>query len=109
MAIKAENVGKSSLIHTIYSEVSSNVEKTLKKVILPPEMCLYSKEVFTELIDTAVDMDLTADIRTADLILLVYDISDPETIDRIDGDWLPRICAVNPKVAIGLVRYLSYW
>ena len=52
--IIVENVGKSSLIHTIYSEVSSNVEKTLKKVILPLEMCLYSKDVFTELIDTSV-------------------------------------------------------
>lgn len=93
-------MGKSSLIHTIYSEVSSNVEKTLKKVILPPEMCLYSKEVFTELVDTSVDMDLTADIHASDLVLLVYDVSDPDTIARIETDWLPRINAVNPKVSI---------
>lgn len=38
-----EEVGKSSLINAMISEVSTKVEKTLKKVILPPEMCLYSK------------------------------------------------------------------
>lgn len=76
-------MGKSSLINTIYSEVSSEVEKTLRKVILPPEMCLYSKEIFTELIDTSCEMDLTAEIKQADLVLLVYDVSEAETIDRI--------------------------
>lgn len=78
--------------------MSSNVEKTLKKVILPPEMCLYSKEVFTELVDTSVDMDITTDIHASDLVLLVYDVSDPDTISRIENDWLPRINAINPKV-----------
>ena len=63
-------------------------------------MCLYSKDVFTELVDTSVDMDVTAEIRTFDLILLVYDVSDPETISRIDSDWLPRINVINPKVEI---------
>ncbi len=70
----------------------------MKKVILPPEMCLYSKEVFTELIDTSVEMDITADIRSSDLVLLVYDVSDPETITGIETDWLPRINNINPKV-----------
>lgn len=45
-------------------------------------------------------MDISADIRASDLILLVYDVSDPETIYRIDSDWLPRINAINPKVEI---------
>lgn len=54
-------------------------------------------------------MDLTAGIRSADLILLVYDVSDPETIDRIESDWLPRINTVNAKVRINLVRSPSYW
>ncbi len=78
-------MGKSWLIHTIYSEVSSNVEKTLKKVILPPEMCFYSRDVFTELVDTSVEMDIGPEIRNSDLALLVYDVSDPETISRIDS------------------------
>ncbi len=32
--------------------------KTLKKVVLPPDMCHYSKDVFTELIDTSNDSDI---------------------------------------------------
>ena len=61
--------------------------------------------MFTELVDTSVDMDLTADIRSSDLVLLVYDVSDPKTVARIDNDWLPRICAINPKVHNILLRY----
>lgn len=86
------------MIQTIYSEVSTNVTKTLKKVILPPEMCLYSKDIFTEIVDTSVDQDITPDILASDLVLLLYDISDPETIDRIESEWLPRINSVNTKV-----------
>jgi 50S ribosomal subunit-associated GTPase HflX len=51
-------------------------------------------------VDTSVDMDVTADIRTSDLVLLVYDVSDPETIERIDTDWLPKINLINSKVEI---------
>ena len=50
-------------------------------------------------------MDVTADIRTSDLVLLVYDVSDPETIGRIDTDWLPKINSINSKVEIMLKRY----
>lgn len=31
-----ENVGKSTLISTIYSELSLNIDKTHRRVILPP-------------------------------------------------------------------------
>ena len=96
--IYVELVGKSTLINTIYSELSTEMEKTLRKVILPPEMCMYSKDIFTEIIDTSPESDLTPEIKEADLVLLVYDVSDPETIERIETDWLPRICAVSPKV-----------
>ena len=46
-------------------------------------MCMYSKDIFTELVDTSADMDLNPYILEADLVLLVYDVSDPDTIDRI--------------------------
>ena len=45
-------------------------------------------------------MDIVGDIRASDLILLVYDVSDPETISRIESDWLPKIYSINPKVLI---------
>ena len=51
-------------------------------------------------------MDLTPEIKQVDLVLLVYDVSDPETISRIGTDWLPRICAVSPKVIPTRLRYL---
>lgn len=63
-------------------------------------MCLYSKDIFTEIVDTSVDQDITPDILASDLVLLLYDISDPETIDRIESEWLPRINSVNTKVNI---------
>jgi hypothetical protein len=71
-----ENAGKTSLICAIMSEMPTETVKTLKKVVLPPDMCHYSKDVFTELIDTSKDSDLRLEIANADLILLVYDISD---------------------------------
>ena len=61
-------------------------------------MCLYSRDVFTELVDTSVEMDVGVELRACDLALLVYDVSDPDTIARIDSDWLPKINSINPKV-----------
>ena len=37
-------------------------------------MCPYSKDIFTEVIDTGPDPRL--EMRQADLILLIYDVSD---------------------------------
>jgi hypothetical protein len=34
------------------------VPKTHKKVVLPPDMCAYSKDIFTELVDTSANSDL---------------------------------------------------
>ena len=46
----------------------------------------------------------------ADLVLLVYDVSDLDTVDRIESDWLPRICAVKEKVQKLIIRFqLSWW
>lgn len=43
-------------------------------------------------------MDITEEVRSSDLVLLVYDVSDPDTIARIDSDWLPKVASINPKV-----------
>jgi GTPase SAR1 family protein len=96
-------VGKSSFIHAIFTEVNETVSKTLKQVVLPPEMCPYSKEVFTELVDTSSDISfpaLSIDIKNTDLILLVYDVSDQDTINRIEDKWLPIICSISSQVSI---------
>ena len=46
-------------------------------------MCIYSKEIFTELIDTSPNTDFQTEINHSDLILLVYDVSNPITIENL--------------------------
>lgn len=55
-----EGVGKTSLICAIISDLATDVPKTHKKVVLPPDMCAYSKDIFTEIIDTSTTVDLAA-------------------------------------------------
>jgi GTPase SAR1 family protein len=40
-------VGKTSLVCAIISDLTSEVPKIHKKVVLPPDMCAYSKDIFT--------------------------------------------------------------
>jgi GTPase SAR1 family protein len=42
-----EGVGKTSLICAIISDLTSEIPKIHKKVVLPPDMCAYSKDIFT--------------------------------------------------------------
>lgn len=69
-----------------------------KKVVLPPDMCAYSKDIFTELVDTASTSDLQTEIKLSDLVLLVYDVSSQESIVRLKEHWLPIIHQINKEV-----------
>lgn len=40
-------VGKTSLVCAIISDLTSDLPKIHKKVVLPPDMCAYSKDIFT--------------------------------------------------------------
>jgi hypothetical protein len=75
-----------------------NQVKKLNKVSLSPERCIYSKDIFTELIDTDVESDINQEILLADIILLVYDISEQATITRIETHWLPIISTIRSTV-----------
>lgn len=75
-----------------------NQVKKLNKVSLSPERCIYSKDIFTELIDTDVESDINQEILLADIILLVYDISEQTTITRIETHWLPIISTIRNTV-----------
>lgn len=35
----------------------NEIVRTLKKVVLPPDMCAYSRDIFTEVVDTSVETD----------------------------------------------------
>jgi GTP-binding protein EngB required for normal cell division len=77
-------VGKTTFITTLFSEVSYPTENVLQPVLLPPNMCISSPDIYTELIDSdANHTNLPEAISKSDIILLMYDISDQETIDRI--------------------------
>lgn len=80
------------------SEVQTELVKTLKKVVLPPDMCLYSKDIFTEIIDTSSQTDLEPQINTCDLIMLVYDVSLLDSMFRLENYWLPIISEINREV-----------
>lgn len=72
--------------------------KTHKKVVLPPDMCAYSKDIFTELVDTSASSDLRQEIKQSDLVLLVYDVSCPESVLRLREHWLPIIQSIDREV-----------
>lgn len=61
-------------------------------------MCAYSKDIFTELVDTASTSDLQTEIKLSDLVLLVYDVSSQESIVRLKEHWLPIIHQINKEV-----------
>ncbi len=83
-----------------------NQVKKLNKVSLSPERCIYSKDIFTELIDTDVESNINQEILLADIILLVYDISEQPTITRIETHWLPIISTIRNTVCNLLSRSL---
>lgn len=96
--MRIESVGKTSLISAMMYDNEVEKVKKLNKVSLSPERCIYSKDVFTELIDTDGETDVNQEIHQADIILLVYDISNQETISRIETHWLPIISSLKNSV-----------
>lgn len=90
-----QGVGKTSLVCAIISDLTSDIPKVHKKVVLPPDMCAYSKDIFTEIVDTGESADLPAEMKASDLILLVYDVSSAESIMRLKEHWLPIINQAN--------------
>ena len=80
--IYTEGVGKTSLVLAIISDLASEIPNVHKKVVLPPDMCPYSKDVFTEIVDTG--NDPRQEIKLCDLVILVYDVSSEESITRLN-------------------------
>jgi GTPase SAR1 family protein len=67
-------------------------------------MCAYSKDIFTEIVDTGESADLPEEMKASDLILLVYDVSSPESIVRLKEHWLPIINQASKEVDLGSHR-----
>lgn len=50
-------------------------------MLLPPNLCLSCPDVYTELVDSHTShTNLAEEVGKSDIILLMYDISNPETV-----------------------------
>lgn len=98
-------VGKTTFISTLFSEMNYASEKMLQPVLLPPNMCLIaSTDVYTELIDTQTSRtNLSESVNKCDIILLMYDVTEPETVDRLASYWLRIINGINNRVPVVVV------
>jgi len=103
-------VGKTSLIKTLVSEVfEETVPDVLPTVLVPPEVT--PERVPVSIIDTpsvgsGEDSEsleiLDEELRNASVIVLVYDVSRPTTLERISTFWLRKIREMNLDVPVTL-------
>lgn len=111
-------VGKSSLVtYLVKDSFSPRVQPLVPEILLPLDVT--EPGVTTRIVDTSTahaDRDhrqggkdrrphLEATLRTSQVILLVYDISNPTTFDRIPTYWLPYIRSLGindvPVILVG--------
>jgi GTPase SAR1 family protein len=92
-------VGKTTFITTLFSEVSYPTENFLQ-----PVMCISSTDVYTELIDSHTSRTNLAEvISKSDIVLLMYDVTNQETVDRISTYWMRVISGVNSHIPVVIV------
>lgn len=99
-------VGKSSLIKTLISEsFEEEVQPVLPTVVIPPEVT--PEKVHVSIVDTSSSPEerhkLEEEIRKADVLVLVYDVSKRETLDRASSYWLPTLRRLGVSVPVVLV------
>ncbi|EME26374.1 Mitochondrial Rho GTPase 1 [Galdieria sulphuraria] len=99
-------VGKSSLIKTLISEsFEDEVQPVLPTVVIPPEVT--PERVHVSIVDTSSSPEerhkLEEEIRKADVLVLVYDVSKRETLDRASSYWLPTLRRLGVTVPVVLV------
>lgn len=88
-----------SLTYTRESRRQAGAE-IQEPVHLPPEM-FQNQECSTILYDTQCGVhELPDQAKIADVILLMYDISKPDTADRLKGFWLKELDRQNYKVTL---------
>ena len=76
----------------------------LKTVLLPTENKL--EDYTTALIDTPGDFgtddtNISNQVKSANVILVVYDLTDEETVNNMRDFWLPFVKKHNSKVGCG--------
>lgn len=103
-------VGKTSMIKNSIEEDNGEEkrgeeESLLSTIIVQNENFFHNKNLV--LIDTSARRERAEqtirDIRMADSVVLVYDLSNPDTIPPMHNYWLPLVQNANPKAPVILI------
>lgn len=113
----SEKVGKTSIIKALSTDTpiaeipSSQIPSVSPPVVFRPEDCLgetsvtivdtYCKE-YLDRRDMPSEGNIEEELARADVVMLMYDISRPETMDRLAFFWLPLITQ-HTKVPVAIV------
>jgi small GTP-binding protein len=90
-----EKVGKTSFIASLISENhhKQQLEKVIGPVVIPPDM--FNFDCTTVLIDTSSEKSeesiVENEIANCDVVLVMYDMSRPETAERVGVYWMSLI------------------
>ncbi|KAK4529743.1 hypothetical protein CCYA_CCYA02G0600 [Cyanidiococcus yangmingshanensis] len=98
--------GKTSLIKTLISEeFDDQVPPTLPVVVIPPEVV--PERVHVSIVDTpsrpADKALLEAELQKADVVVLVYDVSQKDALQRVRSHWLNEFERLRMDVPVILV------
>ena len=99
-------VGKSSLIMALLKEgFVEDVQTVVPEVTLPSEAS--PAGVTTKILDTgsgfAYQERLETELRRANVVVLVYSVTDQESFERITSYWLPMMRSLGINVPVILV------
>ncbi|KAJ3287568.1 ERMES complex Ca(2+)-binding regulatory GTPase gem1 [Rhizoclosmatium sp. JEL0117] len=100
------HVGKSTIITSLIKEAFvANIQHVVPEVTIPPEWT--REKVTTRIVDSSARPEnkdqLEAEIRKADVICIVYAVSDMDSFNRVPEFWLPYIRRLGRNVPVVLV------
>ncbi|KAA8492639.1 Mitochondrial Rho GTPase 1 [Porphyridium purpureum] len=100
-----QGVGKTALVKTLLTEnFEEPLEPVLPTVVVPPEVT--PEHVHVSIIDTpsgAADAaTLEEELRNANVVVLVYDVSRRETLERVSPVWLRKLHEMEISVPVVL-------
>eukprot|EP01097_Dermamoeba_algensis_P011720 TRINITY_DN9201_c0_g1_i1.p1 TRINITY_DN9201_c0_g1~~TRINITY_DN9201_c0_g1_i1.p1 ORF type:complete len:718 (-),score=133.09 TRINITY_DN9201_c0_g1_i1:31-2145(-) len=96
-----DKTGKSSIIYAhIFDSWQERVGPVIPEFVLSP--ALTSAQVTVHLVDTAARTPDKVDqeLKKADVLCIIYDLSRPESFFRVRDYWLPHISQLGSKVPI---------
>jgi Ras family protein T1 len=73
-------------------------------VTISPDHYLLPNKVYTQLIDSSSskneEQNTDAQIEKANIIILVYDVTNFDCIKRLKSYWMPRISKINNEIPV---------